>query len=211
MVDVPHAEDAPGSGVPIAELTKLYYAGAWTEAERLCEAILSQQPQHAEVLLIWAEAALARGDARAARERLRRTIRAPLPNCDAVLRALRLLDRAGDHEALESATRYWGAQLRREPAHYALLYALGLASGFLGRIDEAVRAFEAACALVPSNGGPDTYRSILLLRRNDNPRSPAAALRWRCSVGWAVSATNSSSTGSCDFTDTFTACGSRCP
>ncbi|HLJ21285.1 MAG TPA: alpha-1,2-fucosyltransferase [Stellaceae bacterium] len=151
--------------MPIAELTKLYYAGAWTEAERLCEAILSQQPQHAEVLLIWAEAALARGDARAARERLRRTIRAPLPNCDAVLRALRLLDRAGDHEALESATRYWGAQLRREPAHYALLYALGLASGFLGRIDEAVRAFEAACALVPSNGGPDTYRSILLLRR----------------------------------------------
>jgi len=165
MVDVPHAEDAPGWGVTIAELTTLYYAGAWTEAERLCEAILSERPQHAEVLLTWAEAALARGDAAAARERLRRTIRAPLPNFGAMLRALRLLDRAGDQEALERATLYWGAELRRQPANYAHLYALGLASRFLGRIDEAVRAFEAACALVPSNGGPDTYRSVLLLQR----------------------------------------------
>ena len=73
--------------------------------------------------------------------------------------------RAGDLQALESASWFWVESLRHNPRNYNDLYALAVASEALGRTDDAISAYEVACAIVPSNGGPQTYRGVLLLRR----------------------------------------------
>jgi tetratricopeptide (TPR) repeat protein len=158
----PHQE---GADPLLTRVADLYYAGAWTEAERICETILARDPRHSHTLVTWGELALLRGDLPAARERLRRAARTPLADFVLQLRLIQSMARAGDWEALESARRFWVESLRRNSRNYNDLYALGLASEALGRTDEAISAYEAACAIVPSNGGPQTYRGVLLLRR----------------------------------------------
>lgn len=149
----------------LTRLADLYYAGAWTEAERVCEAILARNPRHSYTLVTWGELALLRGDLPAARERLRRAARTPLPDFVLELRLIQSMARAGDVQVLESLRQAWVESLRRNPENYNALYALAVASEALGHTDDAISAYEAARAIVPSNGGPQTYRGVLLLRR----------------------------------------------
>lgn len=164
MVPMTAQSDGSQRDLP-TELTRLYFAGAWTEAERVCASLLARNPQDTVALVTSGELALARGDSTAARERLRRAFRLRFPDLDLLLRLIRLMTRAQDFEALETATRILMAQLRRDPGNFNDWFVLAQASEGLGRIDEAIAAYERACAIVPAHAGPHTLRAILLLRR----------------------------------------------
>ncbi len=149
----------------IARLLDLYYAGAWVEAEHVCEAILAQDPQRTETFVTWGELALLRGDVATARERLRQATQRPFPIFDLILRLIQLMTRAGDISPLESALPHWLTQLQRNPASFSQLCVLGFASEALGRVENAISAYERAAAVMPANSFPYTYRAMLLLRR----------------------------------------------
>ena len=149
----------------IARLLDLYYAGAWLEAEQVCEAILAQDPQRNDTFVTWAELALLRGDIATARERLRQAAQRPYPTLDLIFRLIQLMMRAGDISPLENALPHWLRQLQRNPTSFSRLCVLAFASEALGRAEDAISAYERAAAVLPANSFPHTYRAMLLLRR----------------------------------------------
>jgi tetratricopeptide (TPR) repeat protein len=149
----------------LTELLRLDDARAWPQAERVCEDILARDPEQPLALVISGEIALARGDELATvRERLRHAARVPIVDLETLLRLVGLVARAGDVEVLRAALGNLEALLRTNPENFHAWFALGQICRALGRIDEAVAAYDRACAIVPANAGPHTFRAILLLR-----------------------------------------------
>lgn len=144
--------------------------GEWAEADRLCEAILASEPHAPAILLLSGEIALRHGDLPTARQRLRRASQARIADVDWLSRLIELSTRAGD---LESTVENLRLLLHLAPRHLGALCKLGEVNERLGRVDEAVAAYEAAGALSPAHTPPHTARSILLLRRAWGPPLPS--------------------------------------
>jgi hypothetical protein len=162
--DGARAGRAPGLG--LAEAVRFYYAGAHADAERACEEILASDPRQHIALLMWSELALGRGDREAVRARLRNTPFVRPNDLDLLLRLIGLMRRVDDRESLEAAARALSERLRALPGNFDDLFALGQASEALGRLDEAISAYDAACRIVPvKRASADTCRANLLLRR----------------------------------------------
>lgn len=150
---------------PYGQLRQAYYAGAWNEAERLCEEIVAGNPGDVTVLILLGEIALVRGDLAEARDRLRRVWQFQFPDLDSLLRQIRLVARIGDRESLERAGEVLAAATSHDPLRFDHVLGLAFVNELLGRIDEAISGYERASAIIPANAAPHTFRSILLLRR----------------------------------------------
>lgn len=149
-------------GTPIQRLERHCSAGEWAEAERLCEAMLASEPSQPALLLLSGEIAIKRGDLAAARARLRRAGQTETADVKWLQRLANLMLYARDLESAEATLRHL---LRLAPRHLGAWCALGEVNEALGRVDQAVAAYEAAAALSPAHTPPHTARSILLLRR----------------------------------------------
>lgn len=145
-----------------AEIVRLYLAGDWVCAEGACKAILARDPRMPVPLIVAGEIAMMRGDAATARSRLRRAARLAITDKALLTNLVGLLDKLGEYRAVVEPLK---SLLRIDPKNFSGHFLLGRISQELGRVEEAVSAYEAARALMPGHAGPDTARAILLLRR----------------------------------------------
>ncbi|GEM_PF-1166175 len=163
------------SGSMMPELRHVYYTGAWAAVESICERLISENPADIFPFLIWAEAAIARGNLAAARSRLRRAARLRFPDLDSLLRLIRFMSQAGDWPALRQVVGVLAERSGKDPKNFNDVFALGFASDAIERVDDAISAYERAIALVPANAAPHTFRANLLFRRAWGSPLPAPA------------------------------------
>jgi hypothetical protein len=176
-------EPAQSADTRFGELRRVYYAGDCAAAERLCEEIIVGNPGLIQVLIIWGELALARGDLAEARNRLRRAWQFEFPDLGTLMWQLKLMGRAADWGFLEELRGYLAEQSSRDPDAFGLLFALARVNDLLGRTDEAVSGYERASQIVPANGAVHTFRSSVLLRKAWATPLPAPAEKRQSSDG----------------------------
>ena len=116
------------SGSMMPELRHVYYTGAWAAVESICERLISENPADIFPFLIWAEAAIARGNLAAARSRLRRAARLRFPDLDSLLRLIRFMSQAGDWPALRQVVGVLAERSGKDPKNFNDVFALGFAS-----------------------------------------------------------------------------------
>lgn len=168
MVTTMHSiesEPTPSEGLRLERLQQLYYAGAWSEAERLCEEIVTASPRDVRVLILRGEIALIRGDRVEACKRLRRAWQTAFPDLEALLRLIRLTAQVGDWAPLERVREILAEQSAREAHDFGPALALAIANEMLGRIDEALSVYGRVIAIKAANASAHTNRALLLLRR----------------------------------------------
>jgi len=150
---------------PLAQAVAFHRRGDLGEAARRYRALLREDPQHFQALLLLGRLLHEEGCHDEALMLAGRALRIDPGSFEALMQqglALRALGRLAD------AALSYEAALMRRPDDAAALYNRGNALASLGRLDEALKCFDRAVALDPSDAAAFNNRGVVLrdLRRD---------------------------------------------